>query len=100
MGPSLFSSGSSTCSFPLWRPTKSSTPVSKPIKTGFDKLLIFVQNNQNITIGYSKSNLTTSLPSTQMISNDDVPAAQNPNHQIIKKNQIGKSFEIRNRSFH
>merc|ERR1711862_1094349 len=42
---SLFCSGSSTCSFPLWKPTKSSIPVSKPIQTGFDQLLIFVQNN-------------------------------------------------------
>ena len=28
---SLFSSGASTCSFPPWKPTKSSIPVSKPI---------------------------------------------------------------------
>merc|ERR1712062_869214 len=73
---SLFCSGSSTCSFPLWKPTKSSIPVSKPIQTGFDQLLIFVQNNPH------NQSLVLVIPKNQ-----------------IKKNQIGKSFENKKQKF-
>ena len=67
---SLFSSGASTCSFPPWKPTKSSIPVSKPIfitKNRFWQTAHFFQptnqkptwatNDYQTKIGRSKSTI-------------------------------------------
>merc|ERR1712029_358955 len=95
---SLFCSGSSTCSFPLWKPTKSSIPVSKPIQTGFDQLLIFVQNNphnQSLVLVIPK-NLISSyhLHKCYQMTMFQQHKTQN------KKIRLERVLKIRNRSFH